>query len=151
MKNPFPYLAGAAIAFVFVGIFAFSNTARPAQEPAAKKTHRVVFQMTTPDTAAYRSLMRQITHVLEGLPDTRIEVVVHNKGIAMLQTQKSNVATELNALAGRGVRFVSCEQTMKLQKLEKSDILPAAGFVPRGLVEVIEKQDEGWAYIKGGF
>ena len=151
MKNLFPYLAGAAIAFVFVGIFAFSNTTRPVQESADKKTHRVVFQITSPDTAAYRSLMRQITHVLDGLPDARIEVVAHNKGIAMLQTQKSNVAPELTALAGRGVRFVACEQTMKLQKLEKSDILPAAGFVPRGLVEIIEKQDEGWAYIKAGF
>jgi hypothetical protein len=151
MKNLFPYLNGAALALVFVGVFAFSRSPRPSQEPADKKVHRVVFQMTTPDTAAYRSLTRQITHVLEGLPDARIEVVAHNKGIAMLQIQKSNVAPELQALASRGVRFVACEQTLKLQKLEKSDILPLAGFVPRGLVEIIEKQNEGWAYIKGGF
>lgn len=151
MKNLFPYFAGAAIALVFVGIFAFSGSPRPAQVSDDKKVHKVVFQITTPDTAAYRSLARQITHVLEGLPDARIEVVAHNKGIAMLQTQKSNIAPELQALADRGVQFVACEQTLKLQKLQKSDILPLAGFVPRGLVEIIEKQDEGWAYIKGGF
>ncbi|HPI07558.1 MAG TPA: DsrE family protein [Saprospiraceae bacterium] len=151
MKNLFPYFVGAAIALVFVGMFAFSVTPRVVQENGGKKAHRVVFQITTPDTAAYRSLTRQITHVLEGLPNARIEVVVHNKGIAMLQTQKSNVAPELQALAGQGVQFMACEQTLKIQKLQKSDILPLAGFVPRGLVEIIEKQDEGWAYIKGGF
>jgi intracellular sulfur oxidation DsrE/DsrF family protein len=47
--------------------------------------------------------------------------------------------------------FVACEQTLNQQKIEKSEILPLSGFVPRGLVEVIQKQEQGWAYIKAGF
>jgi intracellular sulfur oxidation DsrE/DsrF family protein len=152
MKQFSQYLIGAASALAFIGVFAFARDAKPPQMPDnEKKSTRVVFQLTTPDTAAYRALARQLNNLLEGLPKAQIEVVVHNKGIAMLQKQKSNVVPELEALATKGIQFVACEQTMKQQKLEKSDILPLAGFVPRGLVEIIQKQEQGWAYIKAGF
>ncbi len=147
------FTLGLLCAFGFVGFFAFSKIGQ-SDAPLlldAKKTHRIVFQITSPDTAAYRALARQIVHVLEGWPKAQIEVVAHNKGIALLVKQKTNVAAELEALQARGVQFVACEQTLKQQKLEKSDILPLAGFVPRGLLEIVEKQEQDWAYIKAGF
>lgn len=149
MKPFTQYLLGAATTLVLVGILAFSRSVP--QEQAEKKGTRVVFQLSTPDTAAHRSLTRQLHNLLDGLPKAQVEVVVHNKGITMLHAQKTTLATELQALKARGVTFVACEQTLKQQKIEKSEILPLAGFVPRGLVEVIQKQEEGWAYIKAGF
>lgn len=151
MKQRTTYFLGAATALTIVGMVAFSRPASPVEVPADKKQSRVVFQLSTPDTAAYRSLVRQLHNLLEGLPKAQVEVVVHNKGIALLHKEKSNVAPELEVLKNLGIRFVACEQTMKQQKLDKTDILPLAGFVPRGLVEIITRQEEGWAYIKGGF
>lgn len=151
MKQLNAYFIGAAAAFLLVGVYSFSSTASYSEVSMEKKTSRVVFQLSTADTAAYRALTRQLNNLLEGLPKAQIEVVVHNKGIAMLHKEKSNVAPELEALQNKGVQFVACEQTMKQQKLQKSDILPLAGFVPRGLVEIINKQEQGWSYIKAGF
>lgn len=144
MSNSKFSLLGAAVALALIAAFSFSKTAE-------KRGHRIVFQITTADTAAYRALARQLGNVLDGWPQAQIEVVAHNKGIGILQKQKSNVAPELDALRGRGVQFVACEQTMKQQKLEKTDILPLAGFVERGLLEIVSKQEQGWAYIKAGF
>lgn len=151
MKQLNAYFIGAAAAFLLVGIYSFSNTNSSSEVSMEKKTSRVVFQLSTPDTAAYRALTRQLNNLLEGLPKAQIEVVVHNKGIAMLHKDKSNVAPELEGLKNKGVQFVACEQTMKQQKLQKTDILALAGFVPRGLVEIITKQEQGWSYIKAGF
>lgn len=151
MKRFTHFFLGAGLAFLFVGILAFSRTPQTAEESDEKKSSRVIFQLSTPDTAAYRALTRQLNNLLEGLPKAQIEVVVHNKGISMLLNEKSNVVPEITALKARGVQFVACEQTLKQQKLAKTDILPQAGFVPRGLVEIITKQEQGWAYIKGGF
>jgi intracellular sulfur oxidation DsrE/DsrF family protein len=148
MKPLFALLPGAVGALAAVAAFSF---AKPAANEQEKKGHRIVFQLTTPDTSAYRALTRQINNVLEGWPNAQIEVVAHNKGISMLHRQKSNVAPELEALQSRGVQFVACEQTLKQQKLAKSDILPLAGFVERGLLEIVTKQEQGWAYIKAGF
>jgi hypothetical protein len=151
MKRFTHFFLGAGLAFLFVGFVAFSRTAQTAEESDEKKNSRVVFQLSTPDTAAHRALTRQLNNLLEGLPKAQIEVVVHNKGISMLLNEKSNVVPEITALKARGVQFVACEQTLKQQKLAKTDVLPQAGFVPRGLVEIITKQEQGWAYIKGGF
>lgn len=148
MKQTFSLLLGTVGAMAAVAVFSF---ARPTSAEQEKKSHRIVFQLTTPDTAAYRALTRQLNNVLEGWPNAQIEVVAHNKGISMLHKQKSNVAPELEALKARGVQFVACEQTLKQQQLAKTDILPLAGFVERGLLEIVTKQEQGWAYIKAGF
>lgn len=116
-----------------------------------KKKHRIVIQMTTPDTAAYRALTRQLNNVLTEWPEAQIDVVAHNKGLGLLEKKKSNVSAELAALTARGVQFYACEQTMKQLKITREDVLPLAGFVPRGIVHIVQRQEEDWAYIKGGF
>lgn len=152
--NKFQYtLMGAATAIVIMAGLSFAlNAPAPVQEEAAaKKGHRIVFQVTTPDTAAYRSLTRQINHVLAAWPEAQMEVVVHNKGIGMLLKEKTNVQPELAALKAKGITFLACENTLKQQKIEKSQIVAESGFVPGGLVEVITRQEQGWSYIKAGF
>ena len=37
---------------------------------------------------------------------------------------------------------------MKAQKLAYDDMLPAIGYVPAGVVELMQKQQEGYAYIR---
>ncbi|MBL7781095.1 MAG: DsrE family protein [Saprospiraceae bacterium] len=151
MKNINHYLLGASILLALLAMRPQLQNDSGKSDMEDKKTHRIVFHVTTPDTAAYRAMSRQIVHVLEHWPTAQIEVVAHNKGIGLLEKKKSNVADKISALTTQGVRFVACEQTMKIQKLEKSDILPEAGFVERGVVHVVERQEEGWAYIKAGF
>jgi intracellular sulfur oxidation DsrE/DsrF family protein len=43
---------------------------------------------------------------------------------------------------------VACENTMKAQKLVYADMLPKIGYVPAGVVELMKKQREGYAYIR---
>ena len=38
---------------------------------------------------------------------------------------------------------------MKALMLEKEDMLPNIGIVPGGLIEVMDRQSEGWLFIKG--
>ena len=39
---------------------------------------------------------------------------------------------------------------MRFHHLELKDLVPGAIPVPAGIVEVVEKQEQGWIYIKGG-
>jgi len=151
MRHINQYLYAATIALLLVSAFAFTQSNDHTENTVGKKTHRIVFQITTPDTAAYRALTRQLNNVLAHWPDAKIEVVAHNKGIGLLEKKKSNVPVELAALKSKGVQFVACEQTLKQLKLEKTDILPEAGFVERGIVHIVEREEQGWSYIKGGF
>ncbi len=37
---------------------------------------------------------------------------------------------------------------MRGQKLQKSDMLGGIGYVPAGVVEIMQKQQQGWAYLR---
>lgn len=151
MKNTFlnGMLTGA-LALALTGLM-LSNSVNKSDSTAKPKGHRIVFQLSTPDTLAYRALSRQLNNLLSYWPDAQLEVVVHNKGIPFLIASKTNVGPEIAALKARGVTFLACENTLKQQKLDKSVIMPEAGFVPAGLAQIAERQEAGWSYIKAGF
>jgi hypothetical protein len=83
-------------------------------------------------------------------PQSELEVVCHGQGLDLLVKEKCIVSDKLNKLAEKGIRFVACEVAMKNMKVEKSMLLPTAGTVPSGLIEIVLKEEEGWSYIKAG-
>ena len=55
------------------------------------KHHRIIFQLTTDDSLAHKSLMKQLANITSVAPDTEIEVVCHGPGLNMLVKSKSVV------------------------------------------------------------
>ena len=47
-----------------------------------------------------------------------------------------------------GIRIVACENTMKVQKLTRDDMLPSLEYVEAGVVELMIRQQEGYAYVR---
>lgn len=125
------------------GFFSFSQT--------ANKPHRIVIQMTSEDTLVHKSLMKQLNHIFILAPDAQVEVVCHGPGLSMLVTEKTIVQPRIHEMAEKGVKFVACEFSMKERNVTKDKIVPDAGTVKGGIIEVVTKQEEGWSYIKAGF
>ncbi|MDO9400266.1 MAG: hypothetical protein Q7T46_02195 [Polaromonas sp.] len=46
------------------------------------------------------------------------------------------------------IQVVGCENAMTTQKLTKADMNSATGYVPAGVVELMKRQGEGWAYVR---
>jgi len=114
--------------------------------------HRVVIQLSSPDSLAWKGLMKNLEHLKEGWGDSvQIEVVVHAAGIDMLVTAKTTVRKDIAAFTQKGVVFVACENTLRGRNIPKTAIIPEAGFVPMGVGELILKQEQGWSYLKAGF
>ncbi|MEI6408550.1 MAG: DsrE family protein [Bacteroidota bacterium] len=115
------------------------------------KKHKVVFQLMTNDTLAQKALVRQIGHLLIAAPKSKIEVVCHNNGISLLQKNVTKQADKIHELSAKGVEFAACENTMRDRKIKREDLVQDCHTVPSGLLEVVLKQEKGWAYIKAGF
>jgi intracellular sulfur oxidation DsrE/DsrF family protein len=82
-----------------------------------------------------------------GAANVELEIVVFGPGIGMLKSDSpvdKRVAEALKA----GVRIVACQNTMKHSKLVPADMLPDIGYVPAGVVELMLKQQQGYAYIR---
>lgn len=123
-----------------------------AQNPTSKNTeHKIIFQLSTPDTMAHKALMKQLGNILTVAPNTKIEIVCHGPGLDILLTNKSVAAEKVKSFIGRGVVFNACEFSIKERNVDKNLIFKEATYVPAGIVEIVSKQEQGWSYIKAGF
>ena len=112
--------------------------------------HKIVFQLTSADTTVHKMLVRQLGNVLGAAHNSMVEVVCHGPGIAMLTTKQTIVQPKIIELKGKGIQFVVCENTLRERKVTKEEIIPEAGFVKAGIIEIVKKQEEGWSDIRAG-
>ncbi|MCK6694781.1 MAG: DsrE family protein [Thermoanaerobaculia bacterium] len=134
------------IALLFLPLFSLAQN-----QTVDKKKHKVVIQLTSNDTLVHKALIKQIRNVQAAAPNTKIEVVCHNNGITFLQTAVSKQCPAIVECKQTGVDFVACENTMRERKIKREELTAACRTVPAGLVEIIDKQEKGWAYVKAGF
>jgi hypothetical protein len=115
------------------------------------RQHRIVMQLTSGDTLVHKNLMRQIKNILEAAPVARIEVVCHGPGMDLLMSDRSIVAGKVKEFVGKGVTFLACDNTIRERQLDPTKVLPEAGHVKAGIIHIVERQEDGWSYIKAGF
>jgi intracellular sulfur oxidation DsrE/DsrF family protein len=117
---------------------------------AGSQTYKIIFQLASGDTVVHRSTIKQLYNALAAAPKSTLEVVCHNAGISFLQSSKTTVADKIQDLKNKGVVFAACENTLRERKIDKKEIVPQAIFVPSAVIELADKQNKGWAYIKAG-
>lgn len=120
-----------------------------AQAQAAPVKNRIVFQVSDNDPAKWGLTLNNVQNVQADLGAENVdqEIVVYGPGIAMLKAD-SPLAQRIAGALKNGVKVVACETTLKAQKLTYADMLPNIGYVPAGVVELMQKQQQGYAYIR---
>ena len=115
------------------------------------KVHHVVFAVTSGDETDWKMTLANIRNLMAGLkPDTtEVEVIAYAQGLNLVK-KDSSMAAEIAPLQEQHVRFVACQNSMRLMHVEAKDLLAGSEPVPSGIVELVKKQEAGWAYVKGG-
>ena len=123
--------------------------AAAAQAPQASVRPKVVLQMSEADPAKWSLALNNAKNIQAdlGAANVDIEVVAYGPGINMLKAD-SVVGNRVGEALGAGVKIVACENTMRNQKLAREDMLPKVDYVMAGVVELMQKQQQGWAYIR---
>lgn len=118
-------------------------------QTADDKSLQVVVHINFADAERQEHGLKNMENILKQAEgDAEIEVVCHGPGIGLLVASKTKQAEAIKKLMDQGVRFVACENTMKKQSLKKGDLLSGTGTVASGAVEIIRKQQQGFAYFK---
>jgi intracellular sulfur oxidation DsrE/DsrF family protein len=126
----------------------FGGFAAHGQTP---KAHHVLFAVTSGDEADWNLSLGNIRNLLKGLAPDVVEVEVVAFGPRLKLVKKgSSAEADIKALVEMHVRFVACENSMRMQKVTVADLIEGVGTVPSGIVEVVKKQELGWSYVKGG-
>ncbi len=138
--------------FVICAVFSTTSSAAqpaPASPQSAAVQNKVVLQVSDNDPAKWNLALNNAKNIQQvlGKNNVTIEIVSYGPGIDMVKME-SELANRVDEAVGAGVKVVACEVTMKVRHLTKEDMLPLVGFVPSGAVELIKRQQEGYAYIR---
>ena len=130
---------------LFIGLAMLASKGLTAQT----KNYRILFDITSKDTADHQTVVRHVSALSKAYPDALLEVVIYGGAINMVLPEKSVVQASLDTLTQtRNVSIKVCEGTMKRYNIHKSQLLPGVQTVPDAIIEIITRQGEGWGYIK---
>lgn len=120
-----------------------------ADGPVAGVKEKVVFQVSEGNPKNWNLVLNNVQNVQDALgkDNVDVEVVVYGPGIGLLKFD-SSLNERIGDALDNGVKVVACENTMKAQHLTKDDMLPKIGYVPGGVIELMHKQQQGYAYIR---
>jgi intracellular sulfur oxidation DsrE/DsrF family protein len=111
---------------------------------------KVVFQVSDNDPGKWNLALNNAANVQEasgGADKVDVEIVVYGPGIGMLKSG-SPTAKRVSSATKNNVQIVACENTMEKMKLTKADMNPDIAYVPGGVIELMKRQKEGWAYVR---
>lgn len=122
-----------------------------AVEGGADQPHRVVMHLNSGDEKVQRGALNNIKNLYQelGLQNLVVELVVHGAGLPLLLKKSTTFADELTDLKHiYGVHYTACSNTMKTLKVAREDLISEVGDTVPAIVRLMERQEQGWVYIK---
>ncbi|GAB4351354.1 MAG: hypothetical protein Kow006_15260 [Gammaproteobacteria bacterium] len=126
----------------------------PAQ---AAQPHHVVIHVDENDPARMNLALNNAVNVdayyRERAEEVQIEIVAYGPGLHMLRADTSPVKERVQSVSENfdNISFMACGNTKKkMSKKAKKEIqlLPQAKMVQAGVVHLMERQEQGWSYIR---
>jgi intracellular sulfur oxidation DsrE/DsrF family protein len=122
--------------------------AAPAK-PSKSAKPGVVIQVSDDNPKTWNQALNVVKNVQAayGKDKVNVEVVVFGLGSGMLKFD-SALAGRVDETLDNGAQVLMCENTMKGQKLAREDMHPKIGYVPAGVIEIVEKSRQGWTVVR---
>ena len=136
------YIQSVVLAFSATFLTGCAVTAAPAKP-------RVVLQVSDGDAAKWNLALNNAKNVQQelGAKNVAVEIVVYGPGIGMLKSD-ATTNNRITEATKSGIQVVACENTMTTQKLTKADMNASISYARSGVVQLMKRQDEGWAYVR---
>lgn len=154
MPYPQRLLALAPLALVVLGLGATPAAAAETRKVDARATpaaaqNRIVIQINEDDSKKWHAVLANIRNIQAelGARNVKIAVVAIGYGLGML-TAESLAANGVQDALATGVEFLACGNSMKAQQVDKGDLVDGVGIAQAGYVELMRRQQQGWAYLR---
>jgi len=142
-------IARHALITLALAAITLAGIAESQAQGVAAQRNRVVIQVSDADPAKWNLALNNAKNIQTdlGASNVDVEIVAYGPGIGMLKMD-SAVGGRVDEATAAGVKVVACENTMKGQKLARADMLNGIDYVSAGVVELMQRQQQGWAYIR---
>lgn len=138
------------LAFVLTPFASYADSKLKAKDAITNSVMtRVVIQVSDDDPKKWNLALNNAQNMQEdlGKDNVVIEIVAYGPGLSMLKLD-SEVGGRVEDTLDKGVKVMACQNTMSKQKITQNDMLPNLGYAKSGVVELAQKQLNGYAYIR---
>jgi intracellular sulfur oxidation DsrE/DsrF family protein len=159
MSKWFRQWTAVFIVFLSMTSVVLAQGAKKDGRSSPTKPHRLLIHVDQNDPAVMNLALNNATNVIEYYrakgEDVSVDIVTYGPGLHMLRADTSPVQDRLKQLKGMAfpsnVQFSACANTK--ENMEKKEgrsiaVLSDATIVPSGVVQLMEKQEKGWSYIR---
>jgi intracellular sulfur oxidation DsrE/DsrF family protein len=114
-----------------------------------QEKQKVVLQVSDNDPAKWNLALNNARNIQQdlGKENVQIEIVAYGPGLGMLKGD-SKVAPRLAEALDHSIGLMACENTMHNTHVTKADMYGGIAYVQAGVVHIMKRQREGWAYIR---
>jgi len=96
----------------------------------------------------WRLVINNIKNLLSDLDEYQVLVVANADAVREYIQDESVFSQELAELTQHRVRLCACRNALNGHQIKEEDIFAFVDIVPVGIKEIVQKQLEGYAYIK---
>jgi len=142
------------ISLLLFSTFLMADTQFADPKPSIENPRKFVFPLTSDDEYEISHVLSSASNVMKFYGPEKCEVAIigYSKGIeALLKAKKfkdETIKQRLRSLMTYDVEFIACGNTMRTFALKQSDLMQNVEVVTAGIVELIERQVDGWIYIR---
>lgn len=135
-------LAAVLLAAAMAVAPALSHADKPGRQ-------HLVIQMSDGDPAKWNLALNNAENVQQALgkDNVDIEIIAYGPGLGMLKSD-SKVSARLNGALDASVGLIACGTTMKKAKVTEADLASGVKVVPAGVIHIMQRQREGWSYVR---
>ncbi len=125
------------------------QSAAQAAEPAKAPKYRLVFHVSENNPQQWQLTLNNAFAFQKnvGKDNAQIEIVAIGPGLNMLKAE-SKAADRITEALDRNIDVVACGETMQATHVTAADLIGGVRVVPGGLIEIVQRQQAGWSYIR---
>lgn len=133
------------------GVFCFGASTFSDPKPTFENPRKVVVWINENNLEKANHTIGSIYNILKEYPaeSLKVAVVLYSGGMRIIKKDAdSKILERIKSLMNYDVEFYGCRNTMETMGWKDEDFIDDIIFVQAGIVEVVEKQVEGYYAIK---
>lgn len=107
----------------------------------------VVIQANGKDAADFKRALILASNMHEEMPHAKFELIVFGPSVKLL-TAFSDAVPLIQKIQSEGIQIIACGRSLKTENLNDADLTPNIKVEPFGAVWLVNRQKQGWQYIK---
>ncbi|RBQ32243.1 DsrE family protein [Aliarcobacter vitoriensis] len=131
-------------------IYSFGASTFSNPQPSFENPRKVVYSLYVNDLDTVKATVGSMYNILKEYPaeSLKIVVVAYGKGMRVFKNDYDKTTLDrIKSLMEYDVEFIGCRNTMDSMGWKDEDFIDGMSFVQAGIVEVIERQVDGYIGI----